>query len=80
VRIVFVHDDTVAVPRAISRIIGAAHFGDIVRRKQRLSDTIKVIVEANGNSVRISKGFLRKRKYSASHPLSRRRLSTSLDH
>jgi hypothetical protein len=49
VRIVFVHDDTVAVPRAISRIIGAAHFGDIVRRKQRLSDTIKVIVEANGN-------------------------------
>lgn len=47
-RIVFVYDETAPVPRAISRIIGAGRFGDIVRRKQRLSDTIRALVETNG--------------------------------
>lgn len=44
-RIVFVHDETAGVPRAISRIIGAGRFGDIVRRKERLADTIRAVVE-----------------------------------
>lgn len=45
--IVFVYDETVPVPRAISRIIGAGRFGDIVRRKQRLAEMIRATVEAN---------------------------------
>lgn len=46
-RIIFVYDETAPVPRAISRIIGAGRFGDIVRRKQRLADSIRAIVETN---------------------------------
>jgi hypothetical protein len=39
--ILFVYDDTSVVPESIRRIIGVAHFGDIMRHKRRLADTIK---------------------------------------
>ncbi|QGN56105.1 hypothetical protein [Novosphingobium sp. Gsoil 351] len=54
-RIVVVYDETVPVPRAISRIIGAQRFGDIVRRRQRLADAVRTMVEANtvGEYVRL---------------------------
>ena len=46
-RIVVVYDETEPVPRSISRIIGAQRYGDIVRRKQRLADAIRTVVEKN---------------------------------
>jgi hypothetical protein len=44
--ILFVYDDSIDIPESIRRTIGASHFGDIVRRKRRLSDTIQATVEA----------------------------------
>src|SRR4051812_5589660 len=45
--IVFVYDETCSVPDAIRRIIGASRFGDIVRRKRRLAESIQEIVQTN---------------------------------
>lgn len=49
--ILFVYDDTLAVPESIRRIIGAAHFGDIMRRKRRLTDTIRAGAEGTPDCV-----------------------------
>lgn len=49
--ILFVYDDTSAVPESIRRIIGAARFGDIMRRKRRLTDTIKADAEGSPDCV-----------------------------
>ena len=47
--IVFVYDETGGVPDAIRRIIGADRFGDIVRRKRRLADTVQEMVQASAD-------------------------------
>lgn len=49
--ILFVYDDTLAVPESIRRIIGVAHFGDIMRRKRRLTDTIRAGAEGTPDCV-----------------------------
>lgn len=43
--ILFVYDDTQLVPESIRRIIGAAHFGDIMRRKRRLTELSRAAAE-----------------------------------
>jgi hypothetical protein len=49
VSIVFIYDETSGVPDAIRRIIGAGRFGDIVRRKRRLVDSILASVQTNSD-------------------------------
>jgi hypothetical protein len=44
-RVLFVYDDCTDVPDRIRRIIGVSRFGDIVRHKRRLADTIQGAVE-----------------------------------
>lgn len=46
VTIAFLYDETSRVPDAIRRIIGANVFGDIVRRKRRLADTLREAIAA----------------------------------
>jgi hypothetical protein len=43
--VLFVYDDGGGVPDRIRRIIGASRFGDIVRHKRRLADSIQIAVE-----------------------------------
>jgi hypothetical protein len=47
--VLFIYDETSGVPDAVRRIIGADRFGDIVRRKQRLADSIQAVVQANSD-------------------------------
>lgn len=49
VTIVFLYDETSPVPDAIRRIIGAGFFGDIVRRKRRLADTLREVVTTSAD-------------------------------
>ena len=49
--ILFVYDDTDPVPESIRRIIGAVHYGDIMRRKRRLTELIRAVAEATPECV-----------------------------